>query len=56
MEARRTSECGVLCSWNLFEVRETGAQHLIGYAPAFDMDVITDALVHFSFNRAAGAG
>lgn len=56
MEARRPSECGVLRSWNLFEVKETGARHLIGYAPAFDMDVITDELVHFSFNRTARSG
>lgn len=56
MEARRPSECGVLSSWNLFEVTDTSARHLIGYAPAFDMDVITEELAHFSFNRAARYG
>ena len=56
MEARALSECGTLSSWNLFEVIDTGAKHLIGYAPNFKFDVITDEIVNISFDRKSKSG
>ena len=56
MEARALSECGTLSSWNLFEVIETGAQHLIGFAPNYKFDVITDEIVQISYDKKAKFG
>jgi hypothetical protein len=56
MEARAESECGQLRTWGLFEVIETGEQHIIGHATAYGFDVITQPLVHVEFNPKTKSG
>lgn len=56
MEARQTSECGVISSWSLFKNVETGARHLIGYSPNFKFDIISEELAVFEFYRETESG
>jgi hypothetical protein len=56
MEARAESACGELISWGLFEVVETGEQHIIGHATAYGFDVITQVISEFDFNTKTKTG
>lgn len=56
MEARAESECGQLISWGLFEIIETGEQHIIGHASAYGFDVITQELAYIDFNAKIKTG
>jgi hypothetical protein len=56
MEARAESECGELNSWGLFEVVETGEQHIIGHATAYGFDVITQVIAQLNYNTKTKSG
>lgn len=51
MEARSLSTCGILSGWSRFEVSSTQKQHLIGYSPYYQFDVISEEIVSFNFDK-----